>query len=244
MSLHDFFETIGLNYYETSHKEILLSTVGGFLGILGIFMISKALFGDEISVLIVPSMGASAVLLFAAPHAPFSQPWNVLAGHLLSAAIGVACWKWIPDLTIAAAAGVGLAIAAMYLARCLHPPGGATALAAVIGSAELHQLDFGYVIQPILFNVALILLTAILFNGLFKGRRYPAPLDSRSKPGSQAADRYVPINHEDFVYALSQIDTIVDITEDDLLKIYQLATKKHRDTNQHAGDTQAGAKSL
>ena len=237
MNLHGFCETIGLSYYENSRKEILLSTVGGFLGVLGIFMISEALFGEQISVLIVPSMGASAVLLFAAPHAPFSQPWNVLAGHILSAVIGVACWKWIPYPTVAASAGVGLAIAAMYLARCLHPPGGATALAAVIGSAELHQLDFGYVIQPILLNVLLILLIAFLFNGMFKGRRYPAPLDSGSKAASLTADRYMPINHEDFVYALSQIDTIVDVTEDDLLKIYQLATKRHRDTDQQAADT-------
>ena len=34
---------------------------------------------------------------------------------------------------IAAAASVGLAIGVMYYARCLHPPGGATALSAVIG---------------------------------------------------------------------------------------------------------------
>jgi CBS-domain-containing membrane protein len=218
---------MGLNYYKNSRKEILLSAVGGFLGVLAIFLISDALFGDEISVLIVPSMGASAVLLFAAPHAPFSQPWNVVVGHLLSAVVGVACWQWIPYPAIAASVGVGLAIAAMYLARCLHPPGGATALAAVIGSAELHQLEFGYVIQPILFNIMLILLAAILFNGLFRGRTYPASGYLRSEPDSPAADGYVPINHEDFVYALSQIDTIVDITEDDLLKIYQLATNRH-----------------
>ena len=237
MNLHDFLQAMGLNYYATSRKEILLSAMGGFLGVLGIFMVSDALFGDEMSVLMVPSMGASAVLLFAAPHAPFSQPWNVLVGHLLSAAIGVACWQWIPYPAIAASVGVGLAIAAMYLARCLHPPGGATALAAVIGSAELHQLDFGYVMQPILFNVMVILLAAVLFNGFFRGRTYPAPRNARSEPERAATDGYVPINHEDFVYALSQIDTIVDITEDDLLKIYQLATNRHGYSVQQVADT-------
>jgi CBS domain-containing membrane protein len=179
-------------------------------------------------VIIVPSMGASAVLLFAAPHAPFSQPWNVIAGHILSAVIGVACWRWIPDLTVAASAAVGLAIGVMYFARCIHPPGGATALAAVIGSNELHELGFGYVFQPILLNVAAILLIAVLFNGLFKWRRYPAQLHIRTQLASLEGGKYTPINHEDFVYALSQIDTIVDVTEDDLLKIYQLATKRHR----------------
>jgi len=186
--------------------------------------------------MIVPSMGASAVLLFAAPHAPFSQPWNVVAGHLLSAVIGVACWQWIPQITLAASAAVGLAVGAMYFTRSLHPPGGATALAAVIGSEELHGLGFGYVFQPILVNVVVILLVAILFNGLFKWRRYPAHLLSKTKPASSDADEYAPINHEDFVYALSQIDTIVDASEDDLLKIYQLATKRHRKTLLQAAD--------
>ena len=236
MRLHDFFETIGLSDYKASYNEILISALGGFLGILGIFMISQLLFDHEVTVMIVPSMGASAVLLFAAPHAPFSQPWNVMAGHILSAAIGVACWRWIPDLTVAASVGVGLAIAAMYFARCIHPPGGATALAAVIGSDQLHELGFGYVFQPILLNVAAILLIAILFNGLFKWRRYPARLHFKTKSTSSGVGKYTPINHEDFVYALSQIDTIVDVTEDDLLKIYQLATKRHQEVPQNTTD--------
>lgn len=229
MQLHDFFEAIGLINYKSSNNEVLISALGGFVGILAIFLVSQSLFDHETAVLIVPSMGASAVLLFAAPHAPFSQPWNVMAGHILSAAIGVACWRWISDLTIAASVGVGLAIAVMYLARCLHPPGGATALAAVIGSEQLHELGFGYVFQPILINVAVILLFAIVFNGLFKWRRYPAGLHFKAKSVSSEVCKYAPINHEDFVYALSQIDTIVDVTEEDLLKIYQLATKHHQD---------------
>ena len=230
MSRHDLFETIGLSFYKAGNGEILISAIGGLVGILGIFLVSEALFGHEVAVMIVPSMGASAVLLFAAPHAPFSQPWNLVAGHLLSAVIGVACWQWIPQVTLAASAAVGLAIGAMYFARCLHPPGGATALAAVIGSGELHGLGFGYVLQPILLNVVTILLVAILFNSLFPWRRYPAHLHSKTKPPSSQVDEYAPISHEDFVYALSQIDTIVDATEDDLLKIYQLATKRHLQT--------------
>lgn len=238
MSLHVFFETIGLSDHKASYNEIMISAVGGFLGILAVFMITQSLFDRETTVMIVPSMGASAVLLFAAPHAPFSQPWNVMAGHILSAVIGVACWRWIPDLTVAASASVGLAIGAMYFARCIHPPGGATALAAVIGSNALHELGFGYVFQPILLNVVAILLIATLFNGLFKWRRYPAQLHFKTQPTSLEAGKHTPINHEDFVYALSQIDTIVDVTEDDLLKIYQLATKRHQKTPHNPADAQ------
>ncbi len=236
MRLHDIFETIGLSSYKTGYIEITLSACGGFLGILAIFLVSHGWFDPATTVIIVPSMGASAVLLFAAPHAPFSQPWNVAAGHILSALVGVACWRWIPNPTVAASAGVGLAISIMYLARCIHPPGGATALAAVIGSEQLHALGFGYVLQPILLNVTIILLIAVLFNSLFEWRRYPARLDFRTTPARSKPSAYAPINHEDFVYALSQIDTFIDVSEDDLLKIYQLATRRHLEQTPRAAD--------
>jgi CBS domain-containing membrane protein len=227
MNLHNFLDLIGFNRNTISYRENLLSLIGGFLGIFCIIMSSYWLLDPEIAVYIIPSMGASAVLLFAAPHAPFSQPWNVLAGHTVSAIIGVACWRWIPDYTVAASASVGLAIGVMYFSRCIHPPGGATALAAVIGSERLHELGYSYVFQPVLLNVITITLVAIAFNSLFKWRRYPTYLRFMKQSTETVATGYAPINHEDFVYALSHIDTFVDIDEADLLKIYTLATKRH-----------------
>ena len=227
MNLTEFLDVIGFSRHTMNVLEKLLSTLGGFLGIFGIFMTSFWLLDPEVSVLIVPSMGASAVLLFAAPHAPFSQPWNVIGGHAISAVIGVACWQWIPDYAVAASAAVGLAIGAMYFARCIHPPGGATALAAVIGSDKLHQLGYAYEYAPILLNAFTILLVAIAFNNLFKWRRYPAHLHLKQSAPEPVVEGYEPINHEDFVYALSHIDTFVDITEEDLLEIYKLATRRH-----------------
>jgi len=232
MNLQGLFNLLGVSQQKTRYRELIVSAAGGFFAIAGIFFASYWLFGTEVSVLIVPSMGASAVLLFAAPHAPFSQPWNVFVGHAISAVIGVACWQWIPELVIAASCSVALAIAAMYFTRSIHPPGGATALAAVIGSEQLHALGFGYEFQPILFNVVVMLLVAVVFNGLFHWRRYPAHLPFKDKTEKPNAIGYSAIEHEDFVYALSQIDTFVDITEEDLLKIYQLATKRHPGTSQ------------
>lgn len=235
MRVSDFLDLIGFSRQPLSHREKLISTIGGFLGIFAIFMSSFWLLDPEVAVLIVPSMGASAVLLFAAPHVPFSQPWNVFFGHALSAIVGVACWQWIPDYTIAASASVGLAIGAMVITRSIHPPGGATALAAVIGSDKLHNLGYNYEYQPVLLNVATILLVAIVFNALFKRRRYPAHLHFKKQPAEPAVQGYEPINHEDFVYALSHIETYVDIDEADLLKIYNLATKRHM--AEHVADT-------
>lgn len=227
MSMQGFFNVIGFSRHTANYSEKVISTAGGFLGIFGIIFCSQRLLDPDVAVMIVPSMGASAVLLFAAPHAPFSQPWNVIGGHALSAIIGVACWQWIPDFTVAASASVGLAIGAMYFARCIHPPGGATALAAVIGSEKLHDLGYAYAYEPILLNAAIILLVAIVFNGLFRWRRYPAHLHVGEKTAKSEFPGYAPIKHEDFVYALSHIDTFVDITEEDLLAIYELATRRH-----------------
>lgn len=227
MSLYEFLDMVGFSRHKINYREKVISTVGGFLGIFGIFMTSYWLLDPEIAVFIVPSMGASAVLLFAAPHVPFSQPWNVFGGHAVSAVIGVACWHWIPDYTVAASASVGLAIGAMYFLRCIHPPGGATALAAVIGSEKLHALGYSYEFEPILLNTITILLVAIAFNALFKWRRYPAYLPFQKTPAPPETPTYKPIKHEDFVYALSHIDTFVDINEEDLLKIYELATSNN-----------------
>ena len=236
MSFSYFLDLMGFSRHKINYQEKIISTVGGFLGIFAIFMTSQLLLDPEVAVLIVPSMGASAVLLFAAPHATFSQPWNVLGGHAFSALVGVACWQLIPDYIIAASASVGLAIGIMYLTRCIHPPGGATALAAVIGSEKLHNLGYSYEFQPVLLNAVTILLVAIIFNGFFKWRRFPAHLQSQNQASEtliteEKNNTYDLISHEDFVYALSHIDTYVDIEESDLIKIYNLATKRHIDTS-------------
>jgi len=230
MNNYNLRDLLGISRNAYDFRENVLSLVGGFLSIFFIFTISYWLLDPEIAVFIVPSMGASAVLLFASPHVPFSQPWNVFAGHLLSAAVGVACWQWIPNFTIAASASVGLAIGVMYLTRSIHPPGGATALAAVIGSERLHHLGYAYILEPIFLNTVTILAVAIIFNGLFKWRRYPAHLNTpKDNSATLVNSGYAPIDHGDFVYALSHIETFVDIDEDDLLKIYQLATQRHTD---------------
>jgi hypothetical protein len=119
----------------------------------------------------------------------------------------------------------------MYYLRCIHPPGGATALSAVMSGESVHALGYQFVITPVLLNALVILAVAVLFNYPFAWRRYPAALVyRREQPADTPADRmqYSSIAHEDLVYALSQIDSYVDISEDDLLRIYALATGKER----------------
>jgi CBS-domain-containing membrane protein len=226
MSKLNILDAIGLSRHKVSLKDNIVSAVGGFLAILTLFASSYLLLDPLVAIMVIPSMGSSAVLLFASPHAPFSQPWNLVVGHLVSAIIGIMCWQWIPNMVLAASISVGLAIAVMYWLRCIHPPGGATALAAVIGLDTLHNVGYQYELELILLNVLSLLIIAIVFNAFFKKRHYPSHRLFQNKTSSSTTPKSYPsIKHEDFVFALSQIDTLVDIDEDDLLKIYDLATK-------------------
>ena len=218
----------GITPSTVSHAERLVSALGAFLVILLVFYTSQLYLGPAGTLLIVPSMGASAVLLFAVPHGALSQPWNVFGGHLVSAAIGVSCAILVPHQIIAASLAVGLAVGAMYYLRCIHPPGGATALAAVIGGEATRALGYQFVLTPILINVLTMLVVALLFNYPFHWRRYPAWLADRQRPASapeQPPGKHA-IEHADLVSALSQIDSFIDVSEHDLLRIYELATSK------------------
>ena len=222
---------LGMDLAPSTHHERIISAIGGCIGIFLVFTVSNWFVGVEAAIYIIPSMGASAVLLFAVPHSPLAQPWNLFGGHLISAAVGVICAQFIPIVGIAAAVSVGLAIGVMYYTRCIHPPGGATALAAVIGGAQIHALGFEYLITPVLVNTVAILITALLFNYAFKWRRYPSYLASKNRKLIATTEVYGPINHADLVYALSEIDSFIDVTEEDLLRIYQLATGRDADAS-------------
>ena len=234
--MNPLFKHLGIEFTPVSHTERLVSALGGFLAILLILVVSNWFIDGVGAALVVASMGASAVLLFAAPHGALAQPWNVLGGHLVSAVIGVACARYIPGMALAAAASVGLAIGAMHYLRCIHPPGGATALTAVVGGTGIQALGFQYILTPVLINVAVILTVAVLFNALFHWRRYPASLSGKAPLPAVTVEHYEPIAHADLVYALSQIDSFIDVTEDDLLRIYKLATRRTATGNDDQDD--------
>ena len=224
---------LGYERYRVGHTEKLASALGAFLGILLVFYSSTYFIPGASSYLIVASMGASAVLLFAVPHGPLSQPWPLIGGHLISAVIGVTCAKFIPDVFIAGSVAVGLAVGAMYYFHCIHPPGGATALSAVVGGNVVHELGYQFVLSPVLINVIAIISVAICFNYFFKWRRYPVylALKQAAAENTESDSTYGAITHEDFVYALSEFESFIDISENDLLKIYSLVTHRHHSAN-------------
>ena len=156
-------------------RKVFASWLGAFLGSGLLAALVQAF--ENLHLLLIGSFGASAVLLYGAPRAPFSQPRNLLGGHLLSALVGVACFKFLPDIQVLqAAAAVATAIALMLLTQTVHPPGGATALIAVIGSETVHGMGWGYLF-PVLMGATALMLVALVINNLDDPGSYPERWD-------------------------------------------------------------------
>lgn len=164
-------------YKETliDYKEQFWSFLGSFVGIGILAYIQSIHFSGNDAVYLIGSFGASSVLVYGIIQSPFSQPRNLIGGHLISAFIGVTVHKLAPDIIwIAAPLAVSLAIILMQITKTLHPPGGATALIAIIGSDKIKDLGYMYVISPVLIGVIILFLTALVFNNMTSSRTYPS----------------------------------------------------------------------
>lgn len=157
-----------------SAAEIAWSWIGAFLGISAVAYMGFNLLEKTDLVMVIGSFGASAVLVYGAIKSPLAQPRNLMGGHIFSAVVGVAAYELLhPHMWLAAAVAVATAIAVMHATKTLHPPGGATALIAVIGSERIHDLGFLYVAIPAGLGAAIMLIVAILVNNIPKNRKYP-----------------------------------------------------------------------
>ena len=150
-----------------SNKELYISIIGAFIGTLLASFFSNNILDAGGMPMVLASTGASAMLIFGLPHSPVSQPWPLVGGHLISAFVGVSAYYLIPNPIIASSAAIGIAMLLMHHAKCMHPPGGATAVTAVIGGATVHQLGYYFVIIPVFFN-AIILLSIAMAIGTFR----------------------------------------------------------------------------
>lgn len=157
-----------------SWSEILWSWVGACLGIGAVALLDQLYFVGTDLTLVIGSLGASAVLVYGAPRSPLAQPRNLIGGHLLSALVGVAAWTLLQqEPVLAQALAVATAIALMHATKTLHPPGGATALIAVIGSDQIHDLGFFYCLVPATLGPLILLIVALVVNNIPRSRHYP-----------------------------------------------------------------------
>lgn len=158
---------------------------------------------------LVAPLGASAVLVFGVPASPLAQPWPVVAGNTLSALVGIACATWIGPTELAAALAVGGAIALMFMLRCLHPPGGASALLAVL--AGVH--DWRFALFPVALNSMLLAAAGIAYNRATR-RPYPHP-QLPAAPGPARDDEARALD-ADLDAVLRRYNQVLDVSRDDL----------------------------
>lgn len=157
-----------------SLAEIIWSWTGAFLGIGFISFANYHIFEKIDLLMIVGSFGASAVLIYGAIKSPLAQPRNLIGGHVLSALVGVLSYQLFhAHIWLASALAVATAIAVMHATKTLHPPGGATALIAVIGGEKIHSLGFMYAVFPVGGGVLIMLVIALLVNNIPGNRKYP-----------------------------------------------------------------------
>ncbi|MBC8412331.1 MAG: HPP family protein [Nitrospira sp.] len=157
-----------------SLSEIFLSWVGAFAGISAVAFMNYNVFNESDFVMIIGSFGASAVLIYGAIKSPLAQPRNLIGGHVISALIGVASYQMLGStMWLASAVAVATSIAVMHATKTLHPPGGATALIAVIGSEKIHALGYMYALVPVGAGAIIMLLVALIVNNCAKSRKYP-----------------------------------------------------------------------
>ncbi|PTM95434.1 HPP family protein [Mycoplana dimorpha] len=225
-----------------SRLERLRSTIGALVGILLTGLLSTILLGAGAGhPLLIAPMGASAVLLFAAPASPLAQPWSVLGGNTVAAAIGVTCALTIGDPIIAAAIAVSSAIAAMMALGCLHPPSGAVALTAVLGGPVTQEAGYWFVLTPVGINSLLILAVALIFNNA-TGRRYPHLAPAAPANPHHTADplptRRLGVVPDDLQAVLAQYDEVMDISPDVLDELLHQA--QIRAYNRRSGDISCG----
>ncbi len=149
------------------------SALGAFLSVLLVFMASGWAIGQQ-NLVVVTSMGSSAVLLFSAPDSPLSQPWPLIGGHFIAATVGVGCTIVLGADLLSAGMAVGITVLFMQWTRSMHPPAGATALAAVIGGDAVTSLGWMFVLKPVLLNTFLLLASALIINWPRKNHKYPS----------------------------------------------------------------------
>jgi CBS domain-containing membrane protein len=203
-----------------SLRDRVIASVGAVLGIGFVGLSCVALFPSSIPWIVAP-MGASAVLLFAVPASPLAQPWSIAGGNFVSAVVGAVVAQLIPDPAIAAAVAVSLAILTMSLLRCLHPPGGAAALSAVLGGYALlsgHVVEFLFVV---LVNSLLLVAIGWLFHR-FSGHSYPhraKPVEGKALPPAPASGLLM----DDIDKALDDLGETFDISREDLALLLERA---------------------
>lgn len=202
-------------------RERWRAGIGAAVGLLVAALLTRASYPEgAVPVWLVAPLGASAVLVFCVPASPLAQPWSVFGGNAVSALVGIACVHVFGVAPWVAALAVGLAIGAMFSLRCLHPPGGASALLMVLSAVH----DPAFAARPVAVNSLLLVLAGIAYNHA-TGRPYPHRqhvIAGGAASATEAAPRRI-LAEADLDVVLARYNQVLDVSRDDLESLLEQA---------------------
>jgi CBS domain-containing membrane protein len=209
-----------------SWREILYSALAAGITIGINAWVSHSLLPGDFRIFLAASMGASTILAIALHHSPLSQPWAIVGGHLVGAVSGMLAAALIGNPVLACLLAMTLTLLLQIPLRCLHAPGGGTALLPILGGAAIQSAGLGF-LAVVALNALLLVAMALVFNNLLPGRRYPLAFAPYPLQPARRVFR-----EEDLLAALRAMEAYVDISPDDLERLYELARdhlREHHD---------------
>jgi len=202
----------------TTTRGWFITAFGVFLGIALTGLITTAAFGADwrLPILMVP-LAATSVILYTLPASPLARPWAIVVGNVVSAVVGVVVAHWVPNLLLASGLAVGLAILAMGATRSLHPPGGSTALLAVLGGPTVASAGYSYALLPVGVNSALLVVLGALFHRYVSGHPYPQVAGTPVPvPAPEPGNISYAIHPADIDAAVARYGEVLDLDREDI----------------------------
>lgn len=207
-----------------SLNDRVLASLGAMAGIaFAVWICAFAALAAGLPAIMGP-IAASSVLLFAVPASPMGQPWAIIGGNTVSALVGIAMAQGHLPLPLAAGLAVAGAILAMSLLRCLHPPGGAVALTALIGGPAVIHAGWWFALIPVAINSAALVAAGLVYHR-WSGHSYPhRPVPVAGHVLSPAPTPSPPLYHADLDRALADLGETYDVSREDLELLFQRMT--------------------
>ena len=219
-SASTWFHYFGQDQALVAWPERFRSVLGALIGLGVTVMVGKWL-GEWVGIneWLMASLGASALLIFVLPSSPMAQPWAVIAGNVVSALVGITCATYIDNILLALPIAASLAIMAMFILRCLHPPAAAVALIAVLG----HVTFYRYAFFPVMLDSVVLCLVAAFYNTL-TGKVYPT-----RPPKPELKDKNAQISRAQAEAKLDAVlveyQEVMDVDRAELIQIIQAGSR-------------------
>jgi len=219
---------------QLGRKERLRACLGAGLGIFFTAFFSISSSTPQVGqIWLLAPIGASAIILFTLPASPLAQPWSIVGGNLICALVGITCSRFIEGPLLCLSTAIFVALALMFVLRCIHPPSGAVALLTILGGDSVKDMGYMFILNPLGLNTLLLVTFAIIYNKA-TGQNYPhfnhRLLSLRALNSTLPTATTLGITANDLSAALDQSDQLIDVDLGDLenlfLKTEQIALSR------------------